>query len=124
MADFDLDAAGLRADGAEVGSALEVLAVKLEGALPQACRVERRAKRLFSKEKVVEAIDVRLGGTRYALRVSGADVTATREVEVRGVVIRREPLGLDAWFDALTDELREQAASSAEARSALDRLVG
>ena len=124
MSDFDLDAAGLRADGSEVGAGVEVLAVKLEGALPGACTVTRRAKRLFSKEKVVEAIDVRLGGDRYALRVDGRRVEATREREVRGVVIRREELGVAAWVDALTRELREQAQGSAEARTALDRLVG
>ncbi len=124
MADFDLDAAGLRADGSEVTTGVEVLAVKLEAALPGVTRVERRAKRLFSKDKVVEAIEVRLGDGRYALRVAGRSVEATREHEVRGVVIRREQLGLEAWVAALTDELREQARGSAEARTALDRLVG
>lgn len=124
MSDFDLDAAGLRADGAEVSTGVEVLAAKLEAALPGATTVERRAKRMFSKDKVVESIEVRLGGGRYALRVAGRAVEATREHEVRGVVIRREPLGLEAWMTALTDELREQAQGSAEARTALDRLVG
>ncbi len=124
MADFDLDAAGLRADGAEVATGVEVLAAKLEAALPAATTVERRSKRMFSKDKMVEAIEVRLGAGRYALRVSGRSVEATREHEVRGVVIRREALGLEAWVAALTDELREQANGSAEARTALDRLVG
>jgi hypothetical protein len=39
-------------------------------------------------------------------------------------VIKREPLTLDAWVASLTDALREQAATSEQARSALDRLVG
>lgn len=124
MSDFDLDAAGLRADGSELAVSIEVLAVKLERALPRATTVARRAKRMFSKDKVVEAIEVRLGEGRYALRVSGQDVAATREREVRGVVIKREPLGLQEWLAALTAELREQAEGSAEARAALERLVG
>ncbi len=121
---FDLDAAGLRADGAAVGTSVEVLAVKLEDALGPACVVQRRSRRLFSKEKVVEGMEVTLGTTRYALTVDGARVEATRAQEVRGVVIKREPLGLQDWLDALAGELREQAAGSAQARDALERLLG
>jgi hypothetical protein len=121
---FDLDAAGLRADGADLASGIEVLAAKLEGALPSRTSVQRRARRLLSRDKVVEAIEVRLGDWRYALRVDGGRVEAAREQEVRGVVIKREPLELGAWMAALTAELRAEAATSAEARAALDRLVG
>jgi hypothetical protein len=121
---FDLDAAGLRADGAALTTNVEVLARKLEDALPAACVVRRRAKRLFSKDKVVEAIEVQLGAARYVLTLDGQRTEATRAQEVRGVVIKREPLELEAWVTAITDELREQAASSAQARAALDRLLG
>ena len=121
---FDLDASTLRADDADVAVHLEVLASKLEGALPAETEVRRRAKGMLSREKVVEAIDVTLGDHRYALRRRGRAVTASREQEVRGVVIKREPLELDAWADALTAHLRELAAGSAAARAALERLVG
>jgi hypothetical protein len=40
------------------------------------------------------------------------------------VVIKRESLELADWVGALTGELREQAATSAQARTALERLVG
>lgn len=123
MADFDLDAAGLRADGSDLAAQVEVLAAKLLDALPEATSVQRRSRRLLSRDKVVEAIDVRLGDGRYALRVDGGRIEAARAHEVRGVVIRREELGLQAWLDALTGELREAAASSAQARTALERLL-
>jgi hypothetical protein len=121
---FDLDAAGLRADGADVAVGVEVLARALEEALPQATRVKRRSKRLFGGDKVVESVEVRLGTTRYGLEVDGHTVSADRRQEVRGVVIRREPLELAQWVDALTGDLREQAANTAQARLALGRLIG
>jgi hypothetical protein len=121
---FDLDAAGLRADGADLLVGIEVLCRKLEEALPQATRVQRRNKRLFGGGKVVERVEVRLGTTRYGLEVDGESVSAERSQEVRGVVIKREPLDVASWVQALTAELREQAADSAQARSALERLVG
>lgn len=121
---FDLDAAGLRADGPQLLAGVEVLAHKLEISLPRATVVERRPKRMFSREKVVESIEVRLGTTRYGVRVDGDGVSADRAQEVRGVVIRREPLELAEWVGALEAQLREQAVDSADARAALERLVG
>jgi hypothetical protein len=120
---FDLDAAGLRADGRDLAAGVEVLAVKLESALPSECRVQRRARSLFDREKVVETIEVRLGEARYSLRHHRGRVEASRDKEVRGVVIKREQLGLADWVAALEGDLREQAQTSAAARAALERLV-
>ena len=121
---FDLDAAGLRADGPQLLAAVEVLARKLEISLPRSCVVQRRRARMLSKQRVVASIVVTLGTTRYGLEVDGVRVDADRRQEVRGVVIKREPLAVADWLDALAAELREQAADSAEARAALERLVG
>jgi hypothetical protein len=123
MADdsFDLDAAGLRADSGDLTAYIEVLARKLEDALPRNTEVRRRSKGFLSREKVVDTIEVTLGEFRYTLQRDGA---ATRAKEVRGVVIKREEIGLEAWVGGLAGELREQALGSAEARAALERLVG
>lgn len=120
---FDLDAAGLRSDGAALTGGVETLARKLEDALPAATTVQRRSRRMFSKEKVVEAIDVQLGTVRYSLTLDGQRTQTSRAQEVRGIVLKREPLGLDAWIAAITGDLREQAAASADARAALERLL-
>lgn len=124
MEAFDLDAAGLRADGRDVAVWVEALAVRLEGALPDATRVTRRAKRLLSREKRVTEIDVALGEMLYHLEVDGPAVTAERGKRVRGVQIKREELDLDGWVAALERDLREEAATSAGARDALERLLG
>jgi hypothetical protein len=121
---FDLDAAGLRADGADLATAVEVLAAKLEAALPAQTAVRRRSRGLLSREKVLEEVEVELGEWRYALEMRRGRPEASRRQVVRGIVIRREALDLDAWLAALTAELREQAATSAQVRAALDRLVG
>jgi hypothetical protein len=121
---FDLDAAGLRADRGDLATGVGVLAAKLEAALPRETRVQRRARGLLDRTKVVEALEVRLGTSRYRLEVRDGRPEAAREQEVRGIVIRREPLELDEWVQALGDELAEEARSSAEARAALERLVG
>jgi hypothetical protein len=121
---FDLDAAGLRADGADVTAYVEVLARKLEDALPAQTTVRRRAKGFLSREKVVDSIEVTLGESRFGLALRGRRLEAHRAKEVRGVVIKREPLEVNAWVIELAGELREQARGSSSALQAFQRLVG
>ena len=124
MADFDQVAASLRADSGDVRGYCEALAVKLEVALPAQTRVERRSRKFLSREKVVRSIEVEAGESRYSLVVDdrGA-VDATRSAAVRGIVLKNDPLPLDAWIDALARDLAEQAATSEQGRLALERLL-
>jgi len=125
---FDLSAAGLRADGTDLRISVEVLAAKLESSLPGHTRVERHGGGLLGRgEKRVREIQVDLGagsGTRYQLTVDGDRVEGFRERKSGGIAIKREPLDPDAWIAALTDELQAEAQRSAEARSALEGLIG
>jgi hypothetical protein len=122
---FDLAAAGLRGDGAELAMSVEVLAAKLEQALPGVARVERRGGGLLGRgEKRVREVRVRLGASCYQLAVDGGRVEGFRERQVGGIAIKREPLDPNAWIAALTADLREEAERSAQARTALDRLLG
>src|SRR4051795_4272207 len=122
--DFDLAAAGLRADGGHALRLVEGLAGKLEDALPGRAAVDRRAVRCLSREKRVERIEVALGEATYELVSNGRTVSGMRGQTVRGVTIKREELGLEEWVRRLTHELGELARSSTEARTALDRLLG
>lgn len=122
--DFDLVAASLRADAADARGFVEALAVRLEGALPGRARVERRPRKFLSREKVVRAIAVDVGESRYAIEADDrGGFQATRSAAVRGIVLKNEPLPLDTWIDALAADLAQQARSSAEGRAALERLL-
>jgi hypothetical protein len=120
---FDLAAAGLRADDRDVTTSLELLAGKLEQTLPTHTRIERRGRGLFGREKVVASIEVRLGSCVLSLRRANGRIEGWRESEVGGISIKREPLEVDAWLNALAQELRDASGRSAEAREALDRLL-
>jgi len=123
--DFDLSAAGLRADGSDLRISVEVLASKLESSLPGHTRVERHGGGLLGRgEKRVRRLEVDLGGCSYELMSSGERVECSRERRVGGISIKREPLDPDAWVAALTAELQSEAQRSAQAREALEKLVG
>jgi len=121
---FDLAAAGLRGDGTDLAISIEVLASKLEQALPGQARVERRGGGLLGRgEKRVRAVRVELGTAAYLLGVNGGRVEGFRERQVGGISIKREPLAPDEWIAALTADLRAEAQRSSHARAALEELL-
>lgn len=121
---FDLAAAGLRGDGTDVRISVEVLAGKLEEALPGRTRVKRGGGGLLGRgPRRVQALQVELAGTRYELLVAAAGLEASRQKEVGGVVIKREALAPEAWIAALTSDLQAEAERSADARAALEGLL-
>ncbi len=121
---FDLSAAGLRADGTDLRVSVEVLASKLEQSLPGRTRVQRRGGGLLGRgEKRVRELLVELGANRYQLAVDGERLESFRERQVGGIAIKREAMAPDEWVAALTEDLRSEAERSADARSALERLL-
>lgn len=121
--DVDLLAASLRSSSSDLATFVEVLADKLENALPGRVTVERRG-RFLGKEKRVEAIQCALGDERYLLASRGGTVETRRAKAVRGVVLKTEDLPLEAWIDALARDLAAEARSSEQARVALEQLLG
>jgi hypothetical protein len=123
--DLDLSAAGLRADGSDLHVSVEVLASKLEQSLPQCTRVQRHGGGLLGRgRKQVRELRVDLGECCYALAVQSGRVEGFRELKSGGISIKREPLDPGAWVAALTEQLREEAQRSAQARDALQGLLG
>jgi hypothetical protein len=122
--DFDLVAASLRADAADSRGLAEALAVRLETALPGQTRVQRRSRKLLSREKVVRAIEVDAGENRYALTLGdNGTLQTTRSAAVRGIVLKNDPLPLEEWIDSLARDIAEQARASEQGRQALERLL-
>lgn len=121
-ADIDLIAASLRADATDVSTFVEALAVKLEEAIPDVVRVERRREGLRGP-KLVRRIALDAGGRRLELLRSGADVEARCSRLSGGIVLKSETVDVDAWLTALGEVLAEQARRSQITRQALERLL-
>jgi hypothetical protein len=121
---FDLTASSLRADRSDSRALAEALATKLSDALPSQTRTRRRAARPLSREKRLESVEVHLGDQTFALSLTGDTAETTLAKEVRGVVIKRQELTLEAWLDALSEALSAEAQRSESARLSLERLLG
>ncbi len=121
---FDLPAAALRADGADLAMSVEVLASRLEQALPQIALVERRRVGGFrSKQRAVQRIAVPLGDEQFELRSTGPAVQCTRHKVVRGITLKREELSMADWIDELIAAVARTAEVSERDRLALGELL-
>src|SRR4051794_16857492 len=120
--DLDLLAASLRADASDTAAFLEALAARLEGAFPGQVEVERKGG-LFGGGKRVRRIAVRLGDSHYELEGGHSALAARRRTVVRGIALKSEELGVDAWIEALSADLVALAQQSERGRLALERLL-
>jgi hypothetical protein len=121
---FDLAASSLRADASDSRALAEALAAKLSEALPGQTRTRRQAARFLSRDKRLERVEVQLGDETFVLSLSGEKAETSVAKTVRGVVIKRQDLPLDAWLDALSVALGAEAERSEAARLSLERLLG
>jgi hypothetical protein len=119
---IDLLASSLRADVGDLQVFTEVLAAKLERALPEQTTVDRRGG-LFAKKKTVRHITIDLNEKRFELAAENGRVQPRRCRVVRGIVLKTEPVPLDEWIDDLSLELTHAAEQSERARLALQRLL-
>lgn len=120
---FELLASSLRASSADLTTYMRVLAEKLEGALPDRVRVERRRVRLLSGERTVARIDCDLGDRRYSISLQRQGLEARRATAVRGIVLKSEALSLDQWIDGLASDLGAEAETSEQSRRAVQQLL-
>jgi hypothetical protein len=120
--DLDLLAASLRADATDTAASLDALAARLEGALPGQVEVQRKGG-LFGGGKRVRRIAVRLGDTHYEIEGEHGALVARRRNVVRGIALKSEELGVDAWIEGLSADLLALAQRSEQGRLALERLL-
>jgi hypothetical protein len=120
--DVDLLAASLRADSADLGEFAEVLAVKLEGAIPAQTRVERRRSGLRGPKRV-RRIEVALPSERLELQSTDGSVQTSWARVSGGIVLKRETVGVQEWVQMLSRALATEAQRSQDARLALGRLL-
>ncbi len=118
--DFDLLAASLRAEVADLRTLVPVLGAKLAQALPSRVTLHHGG---FFGNGPLDAFAVDLGAWRFALRMEHGQPVAERVHIVRGIALKTESIPLEEWIDALSASLAEVAASSAHDRAALLRLL-
>jgi hypothetical protein len=124
---FDLVAAALRADSADVAVYARVLTDSLGEALPPGVvdidRERTMSDRMRGRPGEVSKITVRLGEQVLTLVNQRGRLIAEICKEVRGVVLSRRPAPVDEWLAELARGLVAYADQNAQAAQVLRRLV-
>jgi hypothetical protein len=124
---FDLVAAALRADSADVAVYARVLTDSLGEALPvgvvDIARDRTVSDRMRGRPGEVSKITVRLGEQVLTLVNQQGRLVAEICKEVRGVVLSRRPAPVDEWLNELSRALVAYADQNARAAQVLRRLV-
>ncbi len=125
---LEMITAALRADSADVALYARVLTESLGDALPPGCVTVDRARtmsdRMRARPGQVTKITVRLGDRVLSLEVQpGRPPAAEICREVRGVVLSRQPVGVQDWVDELARALVAHAQENAHAAEVLRKLV-
>ena len=125
---LEMITAALRADSADVALYARVLTESLGDALPAGCVVVDRDRtmsdRMRGRPGQVTKVTVRLGEKVLTLATApGRPPTAEICREVRGVVLSRQPAGMQEWVDDLARELVAHAQQNAQAAEVLRKLV-
>lgn len=119
---FDMLAASIRADAAELGTFLNVLGRKLLDALPGQVTLMHEKKRFRESEKV-RRIELSLEDLRFELEDAGGRLVAMVSHVVRGMRLRSDELPLDEWIEQLSRKLAAAAQASAKSRDAIAGLL-
>lgn len=124
---FDLVAAALRADSADVAVYARVLTDSLGDSLPEGVVTVDRERsvsdRMRGRPGEVAKITVRLGDQMLTLAVRRGQPVAEICREVRGVVLSRRPVQVTEWAAELAKALVAYADQNAQAAQVLRRLV-
>jgi hypothetical protein len=124
---FDMVAAALRADSADIAIYARVLTESLGESLPPGCVVVDRdqsmSDRMRGRPGTVKKITVRLGDQVMTLGVQRGLPVAEVCREVRGIVLSRQQVPIDRWAAELARALVGHAEQNAMTAEALRRLV-
>jgi hypothetical protein len=112
-------AAGITVDSKTVHDGFDRLLKIFQETLPSETTVNESGL-VF---KNVTGFDVTLDEFTFRLARSGKKLVAQRIATVRGITLKTETMGLEAWITALAEKLSEMASASAAARNAFARIA-
>ncbi|QQE79008.1 hypothetical protein [Alicyclobacillus sp. SO9] len=120
---FDLSAAQWRRSVQDEHTFVEALAVRLEQALPELVTVTRHFT-LFSKDRRVHTISVRLGNADYELvQEKGRGIQTKKGKVVRGVRLKSDEIPFSEWLAELSKDLEAHAQMHEETRETMEHFL-
>jgi len=116
---FDLDAAMLRRSEADMRAFMSALATRLDTALPNRVKVERKRDGLFSSTTHVVKIELTTDTAAYTLNLDSAGLKASRAKIVRGVTISSAAIPAMEWMSEVRGAVARLSGAAGDASDAI-----
>jgi len=120
--DFDMAAATLQSNSADVHMMLRLLVKQLGDVLGKRLAVERSGG-LLRRSDEIRSVELTMGDDVLRADVDGDSVRCTVGHSSGGIRIRNEQVGMDEWLRRLLQGLQAEAHHSERARVALENIV-
>jgi len=117
--EFDLSAAWIRKAQTDTKAFMEAFAVRVESAIADRVKVERRRDGLFSRQSHVESVAITLEHHVYTLVLERSHLLAQRTKIVRGVTLKSEQLPMPEWLQGLQRDMAAMAEYADSAQQVL-----
>lgn len=122
--EIDVLTSALNINSSDSQQMMELLAQKLEGALPHAVEVDREGS-IFSGKKRVRSLTITFEEFQYQLVCEkNRKLSAKKLKVVRGIALKTVDIEFGQWVSDVAGELSKMAGESASARDALSKMVG
>ena len=116
---FDLDAAMLRRSEADTRAFLSALAARLDTALPNRVKIDRKRDGLFSSTTHVVRIELTTDTASYTLDLGSAGLKASRAKIVRGVTISSAAIPASEWMSEVRAAVARLSGAAGDASDAI-----
>jgi hypothetical protein len=120
---FDLLAASLRQDTHDLEAFHEVLAAKLQEALPTDAVRIRRGGLPFASRRPLAELEVVLGDESFVATHQAGHFSHRVAKVVRGIALKTAEMPFQDWLGQLTQALWSEAQESESTREALERFL-
>lgn len=122
--EIDVLTSALKINSDDNQQLMELMAQKLERALPDAVKIERDGS-IFSGKKRVKDITITFDEFQYQLTCEKNKKLSAKKLKVvRGIALKTTDVDFAQWVQDVATELAKMANESASAREALNKMVG
>ncbi len=116
---FDLDAAILRKSEADMRAFMSALAVRLDTALPNRVKIDKKRDGLFSSAAHVVRIELTTDTAAYTLGLESSGLKASRAKIVRGVTISSSAIPAKEWLSEVRGAVARLSGAAGDASDAI-----
>ena len=120
---FDIEAAILRKSEADLRTFMSVLATRLDTALPNRVRVDRKRDGLFSSATHVVKIEITAETAAYTIVLDGSGLKTSRAKIVRGVIISSSALSVREWMGDVRAVVSHLSGAAGDASDELGKFL-